>query len=82
MLDYYETSHYIFVHGWIPCTVKDGLFDPIEYIYNSNWRDADKVVWNKARWQNGMQAAHNHVVEPGKKNCMWSLALFVWSCSL
>ena len=76
MLDYYETSHYIFVHGWISCTVKDGLFDPIEYIYNSNWRDADKVVWNKARWQNGMQAAHNHVVEPGKK-----IVCGHWHCS-
>ncbi len=76
MLDYYETSHYIFVHGWIPCTVKGGLFDPVEYIYNSNWRDADKVVWNQARWQNGMQAAHNHVVEPGKK-----IVCGHWHCS-
>ena len=46
---------------------KGGLFDPVEYIYNSNWRDADKVVWNQARWQNGMQAAHNHVVELERK---------------
>ncbi len=76
MLDYYETSHYIFVHGWIPCTVKGGLFDPVEYIYNSNWRDADKVVWNQARWQEGMQAAHNHVVEPGKK-----IVCGHWHCS-
>lgn len=20
MVDYYETDHYIFTHGWIPCT--------------------------------------------------------------
>ena len=48
----------------------------VEYIYNSNWRDADKVVWNQARWQNGMQAAHNHVVEPGKK-----IVCGHWHCS-
>ena len=76
MLDYYETSHYIFVHGWIPCTVKGGLFDLVEYICNSNWRDADKVAWYQARWQNGMQAAHNHVVEPEKK-----IVCGHWHCS-
>lgn len=41
-----------------------------------NWRDADKVAWDQARWQNGMQAAHNHVVEPGKK-----IVCGHWHCS-
>ena len=34
MLDYYDTSHYIFVHGWIPCTVKGCLLytSPLSFI--------------------------------------------------
>ena len=52
MLDYYETEHYIFVHGWIPCIYEDGTFSYVE-----DWRNASKEEWESARWYNGMEAA-------------------------
>lgn len=53
MLDYFETQHYIFVHGWYPVREQD-------------WRKAHTVDWESARWYNGMkQAAAGHTV-PGK----------------
>lgn len=52
MLDYYETEHYIFVHGWIPCICEDGTFRYVE-----DWRNAGKEEWESARWYNGMDAA-------------------------
>ena len=40
MLDYYETEHYIFVHGWIPCyKYKDGRFKKIP-----DWRNRGREV--------------------------------------
>ena len=53
MKDYYETAHYIFVHGWIPCmwNRKSG------YSFYSDWRNADLFDWKRARWYNGMDAA-------------------------
>lgn len=33
-LDYYETEHYVFVHGWLP----------------KNFRNAAPAEWEKARW--------------------------------
>lgn len=64
-VDYYETEHYIFVHGWIPC-IKErgwwkGFFSPME-----NWREANASMWNKARWYNGMYAHSLGVKEEGK----------------
>lgn len=65
MVDYFETEHYIFVHGWIPCFVnKDENFE--KYIYNKNWRIASEEEWEKARWHNGMIAHSNGVIEPNK----------------
>lgn len=40
MVNYFETKNYIFVHGWVPL--------------DDNWRDADKLSWDEARWYNGM----------------------------
>lgn len=53
MLDYYETEHYIFVHGWIPCLYHRHT----GYSYYSEWRDLDVFEWKKARWYNGIDAA-------------------------
>ena len=53
MLDYWETEHYIFTHGWIPCAEERG--GQLSYI--ENWREADETAWKKARWYNGMTAA-------------------------
>ena len=53
MLDYYETEHYIFTHGWIPCIREHNG----TYSFYSTWRDASKSEWMNARWINGMEAA-------------------------
>ena len=50
MPDYYETEHYVFVHGWIP-TFHDGH----EYWENPDWRHATPMAWKMARWYNGME---------------------------
>ena len=60
MLDYYETEHYVFVHGWIPC-----LRERNGYCYMGDWRYADKDLWKASRWINGM-AACNTVYENDK----------------
>ena len=52
MLNYYETEHYIFTHGWIPCLKGRG-----EYHYLKNWRKANENLWSFARWLNGMEAS-------------------------
>ncbi len=61
-LDYFETEHYIFVHGWIPCARETANhFSPIV-----QWRDVAPDEWVKARWYNGMCAANQGVTEEGK----------------
>ena len=52
MHDYYETDHYVFVHGWIPC-----IRDWDGYSYCSDWRNSSADEWAKARWYNGIDAA-------------------------
>lgn len=74
MVDYYETDHYIFTHGWIPCTPitkREKGYAPI-----ADWRNAGKTLWDKARWLNGMEAAHAGIIEPGK-----TIVCGHWHCS-
>ena len=74
MKDNFETEHYIFVHGWIPCY---GDKQSKNYEYNSDWRNADAEDWDKARWYNGMELAHKYkIVEPGK-----TIVCGHWHCS-
>ena len=55
MIDYYETEHYIFVHGWIPCIrERNG-----GYSHRSDWRETGPAGWRFARWYNGMDAAQS-----------------------
>ena len=55
MIDYYETEHYIFVHGWIPSIQeRDGSIS-----HRSDWREATPKEWRLARWINGMDAAQS-----------------------
>lgn len=69
MLNYFETENYIFVHGWIavscyedyPCWARYRT-----YKYNPEWRNADERDWSEARWLNGMQLAHEGIVEEPK----------------
>lgn len=58
MLDYYETEHYIFVHGWIPC-----IRERLGYSYYTDWRKTSSDEWGKARWYNGMDAAQTCLEE-------------------
>ncbi len=60
MRDYFETEHYIFVHGWIPCA------NVGQARYLENWRNAGKDMWEGARWLNGMQMWNAGVIEKGK----------------
>lgn len=70
-VNYFETTHYIFTHGWIPVKgVGKQRYDP-------EWRNASEQRWNKARWLNGMDMAEKlKVVEPGKK-----IVCGHWHCS-
>ena len=60
MLDYFETEHHIFVHGWIPCIQERNGYSSI-----SDWRNASAALWEKARWINGM-AAFRYAYEEDK----------------
>ena len=76
MVDYYESDRYIFTHGWIPCTPVSTGSGEMVYLPVADWRDADKAMWEKARWINGMEAAHGGIVEPGK-----TIVCGHWHCS-
>ena len=67
-IDYAETAHYIFVHGWIPHNVYAKGFncDYTRHNYIKGWRDADREHWEAARWYNGMESWADGVREPGK----------------
>ena len=76
MIDYYETEHYIFVHGWIPCNASGYGGKANSFQYSENWRKAEVDDWAYARWYNGMQAAHQGVIEPNK-----TIVCGHWHCS-
>lgn len=66
MQDCYETTKYIFVHGWIPCEASGFGGIAYKYQYMDGWRDAPRKEWEYARWYNGIEAARQGVIEPGK----------------
>lgn len=74
-INFYETKHYVFVHGWIPTNPKMSGIS-----YRPNWRDAAQKEWNEARWLNGMQMWKNGIIEPNKTivcghwHCNWGNA--------
>lgn len=80
MRNYFETENYIFVHGWIPVVVKDGL--PVYYTknrqfeYDPNWREAHAREWEQARWLNGIDMARKGIIESGK-----TIVCGHWHCS-
>ena len=64
MKDYYETEHYVFVHGWIPSIeIRNCGF---KYLPINEWRTAGAEKWEKARWINGMDAWSQGVKVEGK----------------
>ena len=59
-LNYFETEHYVFTHGYIPCHAIQGSpkYERYKDFYrNANWRDASPEEWWYARWYNGMEFA-------------------------
>lgn len=80
MVDFFETKNYIFVHGWLPVTCKDGL--PMHYRnnrkfeFNPDWRYAHHSEWEQARWWNGIDMARKGFVEPNK-----TIVVGHWHCS-
>ena len=65
MLDFYETEHYIFVHGYIPTILEKENGYTIHH-YDPDWRNATKKEWDEARWTNGIKVANDKVIEKGK----------------
>ena len=49
-VDFYETEHYVFVHGWLP----------------ENFRAASKEAWAQARWKKWTEAYTGEPPIPGK----------------
>ena len=68
-VDYYETKHYIFVHGWIPIVENC-------YLYDGDWRTARKERWQKARWANPVEMYRYEIYEPNK-----TIVCGHWHCS-
>ena len=66
MKNYFETDHYVFVHGWIPCYIEKLPDNTKHYVPIENFRDATEEHWMYARWTNGMEAAHNGITDPNK----------------
>lgn len=64
MRDYFETEHYVFVHGWLPCTAIGD--PPRRFLPHPDWRNASEAEWERARWYNGMLAWSMGVREAGK----------------
>ena len=64
-VDFYETEHYVFCHGWVPTdVVHENNRD--KSVYNPNWR-SDDMDWRRARWLNGMEACvKDGAMIPGK----------------
>lgn len=70
LVNFYETKHYIFVHGWIPAKeffVQNQLSRP-QYEYIEDWRNCDDEMWDEcATWYNGMSMCDLfNIREPGK----------------
>ncbi len=76
MVDYVETEHYVFVHGWIPCNTTK-KFEGDIHKFDPNWRTAAQSQWEEARWLNGMDCAvKDNVVLPNK-----TIICGHWHCS-
>lgn len=79
MVNYFETKNHIFVHSWVPLNCDDDF--PPYYIRNrkfskmENWRDANDVEWEDARWCNPFALAEQGLL-PGK-----TLVMGHWNCS-
>jgi serine/threonine protein phosphatase 1 len=70
MVNYFETEHYIFVHGWIPVNCDDGM--PAYYRKKrrfskmENFREATQQQWDDAMWLSGPDMALDGYNNTGK----------------
>lgn len=80
-VNYFQTPHYVFVHGWIPCFTRKKMSmyrDQVAYIpMEDDWHMAGKRLWEAARWYNGMDAwgwgikVPDHTVVCGHWHTSW-----------
>lgn len=81
LVDYFETQKYIFVHSWIPFRTVEPT-NPSEWIplykeeYMEEWRDANDVEWEEARWVNPFKFADLNFNQTGK-----TIVFGHWHCS-
>lgn len=61
MVDYLETEHYVFTHGWLPL-YKDSTVPRLQ----ENWREADAAAWRSARFSEWYLLYHSPAKVPGK----------------
>lgn len=61
-VNYFETKHYLFVHGWIPCDQVYVNKWAFRYEKGIDYKEASFQDWNIARWYNGMIAANDGVI--------------------
>ena len=61
MVDYYETEHYVFTHGWLPLEA-DGNVSRIR----PDWRDAEPEAWHAARYAEWQLLYHTPAKLPDK----------------
>ena len=90
-INYFETEHYVFIHGYIPCKATEGsnMYSPYKsYYFNKEWRDASSEDWRYARWYNGMEFACKRklnildkTVVCGHWNCSYGHAEIEHKCS-
>lgn len=80
MVDYFETEHYIFVHGWIPVEREEWTRN--NYHNLPDFRDATKKQWEDASWLCGPDMAIAGLNNTGKTivfghwhtSYLWSIA--------
>ena len=83
MLDCYETAHYVFVHGWIPC-YPEGRF---RFSMSDDWRNSNLPQWTAALWVNGIDAVNagviveNKTVVCGHWHCSYGHSRYEQKCS-
>lgn len=61
MVDYFETEHYVFTHGWIPLHYEWG-----EFRIRKDWRTASLSAWERARFTGWNQTYQQKMTLPDK----------------